>query len=94
MSAQTLWITAKLESILLPLNGNTDSTGPFIFETPDQIRLFNPFTPLMQFKPVQLVSDLLGEGEHVAAVLCPCVMRTLAGLVKLGRLDTITDDMC
>ena len=37
---QTLWITANLESILLPLNGNADSTGPFIIETPDQIRLF------------------------------------------------------
>ena len=85
---QTLWITAKLESILLPLNGNADSTGPFIIETPDQIRLFNPFTPLMPISAVQLIPDLLRKGEHVAAVLRPCEMRTLTGLVKLRQLDT------
>ncbi len=85
---QTLWITANLDGILLPLNGNADSTGPKIIENPDQIRVFNPFTPIMPINAAHLVSELISMGKHVAAVLRPCEMRTLDGLVKLGRLDT------
>ena len=84
---QTLWEAANLERILLPLNGNADITGPGIITGPEQIQYFNPFTPLMPFNAAQLIPDLVDGGERVAAVLRPCEMRTLVGMVKLDRLN-------
>jgi len=84
---QTLWERANLERILLPLNGNSDFTGPSLITEPEQIQLFNPFTPLMPINSAQLIPDLLAHRDHVAAVLRPCEMRTLEGLIELNRLD-------
>lgn len=84
---QTLWAVTNLERILLPLNGNTDLTGPSMIAAPEQIQLFNPFTPLMPVNSAQLIPELMAPGGRVAAVLRPCEMRTLEGLIKLDRLN-------
>jgi ferredoxin len=84
---QTLWTAANLRRVLLPLNGNADATGPRIIETPEEIQLFNPFTPLMPINAAQLVPELLAQGGRAAAVLRPCEMRTLEGMVKLDQLN-------
>ena len=84
---QTLWEAANLERILLPLNGNADITGPSIIADPEQIQYFNPFTPLMPFNAAQLIPDLVDGEKRVAAVLRPCEMRTLEGMVKLEQLN-------
>lgn len=84
---KSLWTAAHLKRVLLPLNGNADITGPNLITSPEQIQLFNPFTPLMPINAAQLVPDLVSNGEKVAAVLRPCEMRTLNAMVKLGRLN-------
>jgi formate dehydrogenase (coenzyme F420) beta subunit len=84
---QTLWEAANLECVLAPQNGSTQQTGPVIFCEPEQSAHFNPFTPLMPVNAARLIPDLLAQGQRVAAVLRPCEMRTLEGLVKLDRLN-------
>jgi formate dehydrogenase subunit beta len=81
-----IWKTADLAYILAPQNGRGEKTGPVIFSDPEQVAHFNPFTPLMPINAAQLVPDLLSQGERVAAVLRPCEMRTLMGMVKRNHL--------
>ena len=84
---QTLWQAAGLERMLLPLNGNTDITGPRLITDPEEMQMFNPFTPLMPLNAAQLVPGLVNGGGMTAAVLRPCEMRTLNTMVKLERLQ-------
>ncbi len=85
---QSLWKAANLEYMLLPLNGNSDITGPSIVTTPEEIQFCNPFTPLMPVNAAELVPDLVRAGKKAAAVLRPCEMRTLIAMFKYDRLQS------
>jgi len=82
------WEKSNLESILLPLNGNADTTGPTIINAPEQIQMFNPFTPVMPINAAEIVPELVSSGKRVAAVLRPCEIRTLKGMIERKRLTT------
>jgi formate dehydrogenase subunit beta len=84
---QILWETTELKSMLLPLNGNANDPGPNIIEDPEHIQMCNPFTPLMPINAAQLVPDLVKSRDRVAALLRPCELRTLDGMIKLERLN-------
>jgi formate dehydrogenase subunit beta len=84
----SIWEATNLERILLPLNGNSQITGPNIVTSAAQIENFNPFTPLMPINATQLIPKLTDNPKKVGAVLRPCEMRTLQSLAKYDRLFT------
>ena len=84
---QTLWESADLERMLLPLNGTSETTGPEIIADPKLIQSFNPFTPLMPLNAAQLIPDLLSQDGRTAAVLRPCEFRTLKAMEAHGRAE-------
>ena len=75
----SIWKATNLDRILLPLNGNTQITGPNIVNSAAQIEKFNPFTPLMPINATKMIPNLSSGNKKVAAVLRPCEMRTLQG---------------
>ena len=85
---RTLWDGANLDCMLLPLNGKSETPGPEIIADPELIQAFNPFTPLMPFNGAQMIPELINQGEHTAAVLRPCELRTLRAMEAHGRLKT------
>jgi formate dehydrogenase subunit beta len=84
----TLWEKNNLERVLLPLNGNAEEPGPKIVKDKEQINRFNPFTPLMPINSAQLIPELIHNEGPVAAVLRPCELRTLDGMIRLNQLNT------
>ncbi|MFN2150214.1 MAG: hypothetical protein ACK2T5_01365, partial [Anaerolineales bacterium] len=85
---RTLWDGNNLDCMLLPLNGKSETPGPEIIADPELIQAFNPFTPLMPFNGAQMIPELINQGEHTAAVLRPCELRTLRAMEAHGRLTT------
>ena len=83
-----IWKATNLDQILLPLNGNMNITGPNIVNSAAQIGKFNPFTPLMPINAIQLIPKLVDSGNNIAAVLRPCEMRTLHGMIKYNEVYT------
>lgn len=57
---------------------------PVVLEDPSRLNLFNPFRPLMTMNEAGLLPNLLRRHPHdrLGAVLRPCEMRALDGMVK------------
>lgn len=96
-----LWQTARLDGMLVPLNGvNTPPyVRPRLVWHPAELAQVNPFKPLMTINSARLIPELLQEhpGKRIAVLLRPCEMRALVEMVKhapisLEDLLTITVD--
>jgi formate dehydrogenase subunit beta len=77
-----IWETAELETLLAPLNGKAESTGPEILSDRADLSTINPFTPLMPVNAAGMVPELVHNGQKSAAMLRPCEMRTLIAMIK------------
>ena len=84
---ENIWSAANLKRVLLPLNGTHKATGPRIIKQASEIRNFNPFTPLMPINAAQMIPELINGQDPAAAVLRPCEIRTLNGMLKFHQLQ-------
>lgn len=89
---KTIWRNAKLDVILAPTNDSGElKQTPFILHSPNELRDFNPFKPLMTSNTARFVPNFLqsqADQKRIGAILRPCEMRALKGLEKNNQVNT------
>lgn len=84
-----IWGTFDLGSMVVPLNGILENTGPHEIGSIHDIKSLNPFTPLMPINAAKLIPNLLAAntGHKAGALLRPCELRTLIEMTKQDGLQ-------
>lgn len=84
-----IWGAFDLGSMVAPLNGILENTGPHEIDSIQDVKSLNPFTPLMPINTAKLIPDLVTKNSHqkVGALLRPCEMRTLIEMTKQDGLQ-------
>ena len=80
-----LWQAAKLEGMLVPLNGTpSDIAEVQLIKDSGQLEDVNPFKPLMTLNTASLVPQEFNKhpGSHLGAMMRPCEQRALIEMVK------------
>ena len=84
-----IWQEANLDGMLAPLNMDGASVSVEVIYDRRDLRLVNPFKPLMTVNAAQYVPEMLASdpGRQFGALLRPCEMRALVEMVKHRRLS-------
>ncbi|MGW8144203.1 MAG: Coenzyme F420 hydrogenase/dehydrogenase, beta subunit C-terminal domain [Anaerolineales bacterium] len=75
------WERFELDSMVIPTNGNG---VPHILHDPEEIRLVNPFKPVMIFNSAKHLPQILDQlpEARIGALLRPCEVRALNAKIK------------
>lgn len=80
-----VWKQAKLESMLVPIDGNQRKTNRMqLIDDPNRLDEIDPFKPIMTENAARRIPSLLKEfaGQNIGVILRPCEMRALTEMVK------------
>jgi formate dehydrogenase subunit beta len=79
-----IWDYAKLDGMFIPVYHGNKSIEQTLIYNSDDLRIADPFAPLMQSNAGRAVGQLVRKHphEHLAAILRPCEIRALYEQVK------------
>ncbi|MCI0521265.1 MAG: Coenzyme F420 hydrogenase/dehydrogenase, beta subunit C-terminal domain [Chloroflexi bacterium] len=86
---RTVWDDSGLESMLVPLDGQTDRTvQPRVIRDVALLSQVNPFKPLMTVNAARMIPGLVASTQgRIGVLLRPCEMRALVEIASRKNLD-------